>query len=74
VPNVHEQNDADERDRSGDADHAVCAYAGAEKPYFKSLGLGHGVSPSAFSDSPAEPNLGIDNIFADPNNSNRTQS
>jgi hypothetical protein len=72
VSDVHEQHDADECDGTGNANHAVSAYASAENSYFKSLGLGHGISPSA-SDSPTEPNLGIDDIFADANNSNRTQ-
>jgi hypothetical protein len=55
---VNQQDDADERDRTGDPDHTICAYASTKKSYFKSLGLGHGLSPSA-SDSPAEPNVGI---------------
>jgi hypothetical protein len=67
--NVNEQDDADERDRTCDADHAICAYTSTKKFYFKSLGLRHGISPSA-SDSPAEPNVGIDDIFVGAGNGN----
>jgi hypothetical protein len=40
---VNQQDDADERDRTGDADHTICAYASTKKSYFQSLGLRHGI-------------------------------
>ena len=49
---VHRQNEANERDRTDDADDTVRAYACAEKPYFESLRLGHEII-SVCSDSTA---------------------
>jgi hypothetical protein len=68
VYEIDEQNDADECDRTGNADHAICAYMSAEKSYFKSLGLRHGLSPSA-SDSLAEPVASIGVSFSSADNS-----
>jgi hypothetical protein len=68
---VNQQDDADERDRTGDADHTICAYTSTKKSYFKSLRLCHGSSPSG-PDSPAEPDVGIRAIPTGINNSNHT--
>jgi hypothetical protein len=63
VSDIHSHKDADERDCTDDADNAVGAYACAKDFYFKTLGLGHEISPSA-SDSPAETNPCIGATFA----------
>jgi hypothetical protein len=68
VTDVNEQDDADERDRTGNTDHAIRAYASTEKSYFKSLRLRHGLSPST-SDSPAEPVVAIGGSFLNADNS-----
>jgi hypothetical protein len=48
VLDVHRQNEADERDRTGDADNAVRAYGCAKKSYFESLGLSHEIISISF--------------------------
>jgi hypothetical protein len=55
---VHRQNEANERDRTEDADDTVRAYACAEKPYFESLRLGHELSPFAPTRPPSRACIG----------------
>jgi hypothetical protein len=45
---VHRQNEADERNRTGDADNAVRAYGCAKEFYFESLRLGHEIISISF--------------------------
>jgi hypothetical protein len=45
---VHRENEADERNRTDDADNAVGAYGCAKKPYFESLGLSHEIISISF--------------------------
>lgn len=64
VLDVHRQNEADERDCTDDADHAVGTYGCAKKPYFESLGLSHEII-SISSDSTAEPNMRVHWLYLD---------
>jgi len=48
ILDVHRQQEANERDCTGDADNAIRAYGCAKESYFESLGLSHDIVSISF--------------------------